>query len=233
MKIRPPFLRGFTLIEVALGMAILILIFGVIFQLVQFSVLGADAAGKFSRRNREIGGLFALVRQLCLDLPVRSQLGLEAGPGKSGGYELVLSNAPIAILPERFDGKRTLRFALRPAPVGGGKVLWLEEKVEVTQPGNPMPRTETNTFALMGDLVNLVWLAGDPRNPPGQRDRPDWNDPIKPAYLRLDVVRREGRDLTTNTGIFWIPTGYGPGGVPPIDPLTLGPLVLTNTNPSP
>ncbi|NBY66848.1 MAG: type II secretion system protein [Verrucomicrobia bacterium] len=31
---------GFTLIEVTLGLTILILIFGVIFQLVQFSVMG-------------------------------------------------------------------------------------------------------------------------------------------------------------------------------------------------
>ena len=35
---------SFTLIEVTLGLTILILIFGVIFQLVQFSVMGANAA---------------------------------------------------------------------------------------------------------------------------------------------------------------------------------------------
>ena len=35
--------RGFTLIEVTLGLTILVLIFGVIFQMVQFSVLGANA----------------------------------------------------------------------------------------------------------------------------------------------------------------------------------------------
>lgn len=225
------FAPSFTLIEVSLGMAILILIFGVIFQLVQVSVLGADAAGKYSRRNREIGGLFALVRQICLDLPVRSQLGLESVGGKSGGYELVFTNAPVAILPERFDGKRTLRFRVLPARSGTGRVLWLEEQVETAREGSANPRVETNMFPLMDDLVNVVWLAGDPRNPPGQRDRADWADPVKPAYLRLDVIRREGRETRTNTGIFWIPTGYGPGGLPPVDPLTLGPLSLTNTNP--
>ena len=43
--------RSFTLIEVTLGMAILILIFGVLFQLVQMSMLGADAAAKNSQRS--------------------------------------------------------------------------------------------------------------------------------------------------------------------------------------
>jgi hypothetical protein len=55
---------SFTLIEVTLGLTILILIFGVIFQLVQFSVMGANAAADASLRSREVSGLFALVRQL-------------------------------------------------------------------------------------------------------------------------------------------------------------------------
>ena len=75
--------QAFTLIEVTLGMAILILIFGVIFQLVQVSVVGADDAGKYSLRNREVSGLFALLRQVCLDLPIKSQMGLV--PRNGGG----------------------------------------------------------------------------------------------------------------------------------------------------
>ena len=75
--------QAFTLIEVTLGMAILILIFGVIFQLVQVSVVGADDAGKYSLRNREVSGLFTLLRQVCLDLPIKSQMGLV--PRSGGG----------------------------------------------------------------------------------------------------------------------------------------------------
>ena len=54
--------KAFTLIEVTLGLTILILIFGVIFQLVQFSVMGANAAAQASLRSREVSGLFALVQ---------------------------------------------------------------------------------------------------------------------------------------------------------------------------
>lgn len=210
-------IRGFTLIEVTLGLAILILIFGVMFQLVQMSVLGADAAAKNSLRSREISGLFALVRQLCLDLPVRSQIGLEPRVGIRG-YDLVLSNAPLAILPEQKDGLRSLRLALRKDPVGAGMRLFLEE---VFQPTNQLRRQEppqTNTFELMREVVSVSWLAGDPRNPEELRE---WNDPmVKPAYLRLVLVRREAGENSTNTGVFWIPTGLSPSGQPPVDPVT-------------
>lgn len=215
---------AFTLIEVTLGLAILILIFGVIFQLVQMSVLGADAAGKNSLRSREVSGLFALVRQLCLDLPVRSQLTIE--PRSAGaGYDLVLSNAPLAILPDSQGGSRSVRFSLLKDPVGGGGVLALQEIFQATNEFNRESPPQTNTFNLMREIVALTWLAGDPRNPEELRE---WNEPVKPGYLKLVLVRRDaGRNLT-NTGIFWIPAGYGPNGQPPVDPVTRGPLVLTN-----
>lgn len=225
-KFQPPLASGFTLIEVTLGLAILILIFGVIFQLVQMSVLGADAAGKNSQRTREIAGLFALMRQLCLDLPVRSQLTLE--PRMQGrGYDLVLSNAPLAILPETFSGLRTIRLALQKDPVGGGGLLVLQEVVQATNEPLRLSPPQTNSFELMRDIVSLSWLAGDPRNQ-AQPDQREWNDPVKPAYLKLELVRRDaGRNLT-NQGIFWIPSGYGPGGQPPVDPVTRIPLSITN-----
>ena len=214
---------GFTLIEVTLGLAILVLIFGVIFQLVQMSVLGADAAAKNSLRNREITGLFALVRHLCLDLPVRSQLSLE--PRSAGGFDLRLENAPLAIFPAKQDGTAVLRFSLQKDPVGRGKRLVLEE---ISQPKGEINRgrpPETNAFELMREITDLTWLAFDPRD--GQ-EKTEWNDPVKPAYLRLELTRREGAEERTYMGIFWIPAGYGPGGQPPVDPVTRVPLMLTN-----
>lgn len=215
---------AFTLIEVTLGLAILILIFGVIFQLVQMSVLGADAAAKNSLRTREVSGLFALIRQLCLDLPVRSQLTFEPRTG-SPGYDLALSNAPLAILPAPQGGTRSLRFSLLRDPVGGGGVLALQEVFQATNAfGQPSP-PQTNTFNLMREIVSLTWLAGDPRNPDELRE---WQEPVKPSYLKMVLVRRDGGRRFTNTGIFWIPAGYSPNGQPPVDPVTRGPLVLTN-----
>lgn len=215
--------RGFTLIEVTLGLAILILIFGVLFQLVQMSVLGAEAAAKNSQRSREVSGLFSLVRQLCLDLPVRSQLSFE--PRAGAGFDLLLSNPPLLILPEQKGGARSIRLALQKDRVGGDGVLFLQEIFQATNGMNRPSPPQTNSFELMRDVTSLEWRAGDPRNPDELRE---WNDPIKPAYLRMTLVRRDAERSITNTGIFWIPTGYSPSGQPPVDPVTRVPLTATN-----
>ena len=218
--------KAFTLIEVTLGLTILILIFGVIFQLVQFSVMGANAAAQASLRSREVSGLFALVRQLCLDLPVNAQISLENRGGRKG-YELVITNAPVAIFPERYDGLRVLAFELRKAPAGDGRELWMVESLTKTNTGKT-EKPEVNEFRLMGDVKSLLWEAGDPRNQE-KMNRPDWSEPVKPAYLRLVLERPSGKTTMTNSGIFWIPTGLGPTGQVPIDPVTRT-LVNTNTN---
>lgn len=206
--------RAFTLIEVTLGLAILILIFGVIFQLVQFSLIGANEASQQTRRSREVDGLFALVRQLCLDLPFRSQVFLEPQGGQGRGTDLVLSNAPAAILPERYDGIRVLRLELRKSPGETGSTLRL---VEVFQPRQGT-RVETNLFPLMREITDLKWWALDTRD--GQ-EKTEWGDPAKPACLRLELTRRQGARRDVYRGVFWIPTGLGPGGVVPLDPTTL------------
>ena len=217
---------SFTLIEVTLGLTILILIFGVIFQLVQFSVMGANAAADASLRSREVSGLFALVRQLCLDLPVNSQLSLENRGGRKG-YELVITNAPVAIFPEQYDGLRVLGFELRKASTGDGKELWMVESLIRTNTPRP-EKPEVNEFRLMEDLIKLEWQAFDTRD---QTPKDNWNDSVKPAFLGLTLERKAGKATVTNIGTFWIPTGISPTGQLPLDPVTrsLAPSG-TNTN---
>jgi type II secretory pathway pseudopilin PulG len=222
--------RGFTLIEVTLGLTILILIFGVIFQLVQFSVMGANAAAQASLRSREVSGLFALVRQLCLDLPVNSQLAIENRGGRKG-YELVVTNAPVAIFPEQYDGVRILGFELRKAKTGDGKELWLVESFTKTNTQST-EKPEVNEFRLMEDVKGLKWEAGDSRNQE-KMNRPDWNEPVKPAFLRLTLERQTGKKTFTNTALFWIPAGMSPTGQAPVDPVTRSLMTTTNsTNPT-
>jgi len=208
MKARFPASASFTLIEVTLGLTILILIFGVIFQLVQFSVMAADEAAKSSLRSREVSGLFALVRQLCLDLPVQSQVGLEQ---TRGGQTLSLTNSPVAIFPERFGGVRVLRLELKKASTGDGKELVLQEQFTESA-------TDKQKKPEMKEVEDLRWFAGDPRNQ-AKMDSSTWAEPIKPAYLKMVLVRKTGKKAVTNTGIFWIPAGMSPSGQPPIDPV--------------
>ena len=226
-----PRTRSFTLIEVALGMAILVLIFGVIFQLVQYSVLGAEAAKEISIRNREISGLMALVRQACLDLSPKSQLGLVPRAGK--GYDLVLSNAPALILPPDYRGVRVAEFQLRKNQAGGMD-LWLAESLlETNRQGGLSPVEAPNRFILLRDVRSLEWTAWDTRDRGPKRE---WYESNKPGVLQLKISRQEGKRVRTDEGWFWIPTGLGPNGQLPRDPLTIGMAVATNlatgTNPA-
>jgi len=210
--------RGFTLVEVALGLAILVLIFAAMFRLVQFSVIGADEAGKISVRSREVSGFFALMRQLCLDLSPKSLLRLESA-GLGWGDDLFLTEAPLSILPQPGGGVRTLRFGLEKVPGGTGKALVMEEIFERTNPPNRFFPPVTNRFELMRDVVRLDWLPGNPNNR-DKMEEPGWSDSVKPAYLKAVLVSRQRGKNSTNTGIFWIPSGYGPSGQIPVDFVT-------------
>jgi len=229
MKFRPPnphAAASFTLIEVSLGMAILILIFGVIFQLVQYSVLGAEAAGQFSIRNREVSGLMALVRQTCLDLSPKSQLGLVPREGK--GFDLVLSNAPSLILPADYRGIRVVEFQLLKND-RGGQDLWLAEStLETNRRGGLATVEPPNRFILLRDLRTLEWIAWDTRD---RKEKRQWMESNKPGVLQLKMSRREGAKIREDEAWFWIPTGLGPNGQVPRDPRTLSPGMAANTNP--
>ena len=126
----------------------------------------------------------------------------------------MLSNAPSAILPERYDGTRVLRLELRKTPGETGSTLRL---VEVFLPREGAA-TQTNLFPLMREITDLKWWALDTRD--GQ-EKTEWGDPIKPACLRLELTRRQGARREVFRGVFWIPTGMGPGGLVPLDPTTL------------
>ena len=222
---RKPGTGSFTLIEVSLGMAILILIFGVIFQLVQYSVLGAEAAGQISIRNREISGLMALVRQACLDLSPKSQLGLVPREGK--GYDLVLSNAPGLILPPDYRGVRVAEFQMRKNQAGGMD-LWLAESLlETNRQGALTPVEPPNRFILLRDVRSLEWTAWDTRD---RKSKNEWYESNKPAVLQMKITRREGKRVRTDEAWFWIPTGLGPNGQLPKDPLSIG--IAGPTNPA-
>lgn len=217
---------SFTLIEVSLGMAILILIFGVIFQLVQYSVLGAEAAGQISIRNREVSGFMALVRQTCLDLSPKSQIGLVPGEGKRA--DLVLSNAPSLILPADYRGIRVVEFQLLKNKQGT-QDLWLAEStLETNRQGGLSPSEPPNRFILLRDVRSLEWLAWDTRD---RQPKKEWYESNKPGLLQMKLSRREGLRIRNDEAWFWIPTGLGPNGQVPRDPRAPAGGAATNANP--
>jgi len=205
------FARAFSLVEMALGMAILVLIFGGIFNVVQGALVSAEAAESFALRAREEEGLFMLMREICLGLPPQSQIQIK------NPRNLVLTDAPVAILQSAVPGQRILQFSLEKDPVDGNqKNLFLEETILGTNNFGQPTTNAINRFLLMDNLEDVRWTAGSPN--PGQPSPREWQEAVKPPFLELEIERRQARRVTTNTAFFWIPTGYGPGGRPPLPP---------------
>jgi hypothetical protein len=145
-----------------------------------------------------------------------------------GGQTLSLTNAPVAIFPEQYDGVRVLQLELNKSATGDGKDLILKEIFTRSIDGK-QEKPEINTFPLMKEVQDLRWFAGDPRNQAKMASI--WAESVKPAYLKMVLVRKMGKRAVTNTGIFWIPAGMSPSGQPPVDPVFRGFPASTNTNP--
>ena len=112
-----------------------------------------------------------------------------------------MTNAPLAILPDRYEGTRVLELRLSKAATGDGRILRLVERFEPgNQPGRTAKGGQTNSFVLMGDIQSMKWAVWDPRS---QQEMGEWDQPVKPSYLKLELVRKDGARSLTNVGIFW------------------------------
>lgn len=199
---RAGFVQSFSLVEMTLGMAILVLVFGGIFNVVQGTLISADVAERYALRMREDEGLFSLMREIFLGMPPQSQVLVEKNL-----QELVLFDAPVVILSSGYEGQRIIRFSLEKDRVDASKKnLFLEETILGTNSFGQLSTNATNRFLLMNNLFELRWTPGPAF--PEQRAPTEWRETNKPPYVQLEIVRRKSRDYVTNRAWFWIPTGY-------------------------
>lgn len=192
---------GFTLLEMVLGLTILVLIFGVMFRLLDGSLAAMGVARVFASQNQETSGVVGFFRAFCMELPRESSLGF-----KKGGESIRFTNSQVALLPggftdrvlEFYRDKKTDRLMLRET-VGDAERM-------SARPGN---RVE---FCLATNVTAFSWAAHDPRNP--KKTFWDWMDPNRPAYLTM-FLRKDGEDIRAD---FWVPSGLPAGGGAPVPP---------------
>jgi len=193
---------GFTLLEMILGLTVLVLIFGVMFRLVEDSLRAMTAAQTYGRRQQEVSGLVGFFRAFCMDLPKASTLAF-----KKNEEAIQFSNSQVALLKGEFGGR-----VLEIYRDKKNDRLMLEERIFDAQRPSSRPR-EVVRFCLATNVTRFEWLAHDPRNP--SKPVAEWKDVEKPAYLTLSF-RRGAEDVRAD---FWVPYGLPPGGaVPPPSP---------------
>lgn len=189
---------GFTLLEMVLGLTILVLVFGVMFRLLDGSLSAMGAARVFASQNQEISGVVGFFRSFCMELPRESTLGF-----KQKTESIRFTNSQVALLPGGF-GNRVLEF-YRDKKTDR---LMLRESVDETDRRAARPGTWVE-FCLATNVTGFSWAAYDPRNP--QKTFTEWADPSRPAYLTL-FLRKDGEDIRAD---FWVPSGLPAGGGAP------------------
>ena len=190
---------GFTLLEMVLGLTILVLVFGVMFRLLDGSLAAMGAARVFASQNQEAAGVIGFFRSFCMELPRESSLEF-----KKGGESIRFSNSQVALLPggfvdrvlEFYRDKKTDRLMLR-------------ETIGETNRGVARPGSWVE-FCLATNVTGFSWAAHDPRSP--QQTFAEWIDPNRPAYLTL-FLRKDGKDIRAD---FWVPSGLPAGGGAPV-----------------
>jgi len=186
---------GFTLLEMVMGLTILVLVFGVMFRLLDGSLAAMKEAKFFASRHQETAGVVGFLRAFCMELPRGSTLGF-----KEKEESIRFTNSQIALLPGGF-GNRVLEF------YRDGKTdrLMLRESVNETDRRAARPGTWVE-FCLATNVTGFAWAAHDPRNP--QKSFAEWIDPNRPAYLTL-FLKKDGEEIRAD---LWVPSGLPAGG---------------------
>lgn len=200
------FSRGFTLLEMILGLTILVLVFGVMFRLLDGSLVAMGEARRFASQHLEANGVVGFLRAFCMELPKESTVAF-----KKGEEAIRFTNSQIALLPGALEN-RVLEF-YRDKKTDR---LMLRETVNPTESAALRPGAWVE-FCLATNVTRFSWMAYDPRNP--QKQYADWVDPNRPAYLTLDL-RKEGENIRAD---FWVPSGLPAGGGAPSSPSSPAP----------
>ena len=179
--------RGFTLIEVVLGVLILALLGSVLFTLVE-STLGAAAQLSVRQgQTQELNGLVEICRETFATLDGRAQFTSSVKPATGGGYvqEIRIENAPLAFA---WQGSGTEQGAttISPRPQANGLLgfcLLHEPDEDTDENGKPLPKPKW--FVLVRDLKKMEWRFFDPR---AAVWRKEWEEGgVRPSMVELVI----------------------------------------------
>ncbi len=199
LPLSPPGRRGFTLIEVMLAIAILVLLMGGLFGTVRATVKACGALRETQQARERIDGFFLVCQQTFPALPAPATLvTVPAGPG-SPAVSLVLRNAPAALA----VGARGVFFGetavvARPQNNGG---LTLGIEYRQIDPQTNQVRPDPLWLPLVTDLQGVAWSFYDGQTGQWQER---WDDASRhPTLVRLTLVFLGDPQKWTRT--FWLP----------------------------
>ncbi len=193
--------RGFTLLEVMMGLAVLGIVAGAMFGLIQSSLVSAAQARQIELRRQEVSGFLELVRTALIDLPGDATLYLNIREDSGKNYpELIFQDAP-GLLSWGSLVSTAPSSALSLQSQTGGLLQMAITTLPDERLQNTSDRTQPASLQLLGDLTEAKWqfyIAASQQ----------WSDDWPAGRGRPDLIQLTlglAGDPEPLQVIFWIP----------------------------
>jgi prepilin-type N-terminal cleavage/methylation domain-containing protein len=206
-------LRGFTLVEVMLGMALVGLLTGAIFAVQRGALTVSTEIAEREAKTMRVHAFCELLRRTFEQAPGNSRVNLQAyGGGGSDLTEVAFTDYPLAFnWPGITAGSKTVIFRTERGASGLGQqasVLYLdEEQSQLWQQGQFEESKVLGRLTLLDGIAFLGWRFF---NDTTQEWELEWplTTTRRPSFVEMTLQFIDGYDPVRL--VFWIPTMANP-----------------------
>lgn len=206
-------LRGFTLVEVMLGMALVGLLTGAIFAVQRGALQVSTELAEREAKTMRVHAFCELLRRTFEQAPGNSRVNLQAyGGGGSDLTEVAFTDYPLAFnWPGITAGSKTVIFRTERGASGLGQqasVLYLdEEQSQLWQQGQFDETKVLGRLTLLDGIAFLGWRFFNDTTQEWELEWPLTNT-RRPSFVEMTLQFIDGYDPVRL--VFWIPTMANP-----------------------
>ena len=206
-------LRGFTLVEVMLGMALVGLLTGAIFAVQRGALTVSTEIAEREAKTMLVHAFCELLRRTFEQAPGNSRVNLQAyGGGGSDLTEVAFTDYPLAFnWPGITAGSKTVIFRTERGASGLGQqasVLYLdEEQSQLWQQGQFEESKVLGRLTLLDGIAFLGWRFFNDTTQEWELEWPLTNT-RRPSFVEMTLQFIDGYDPVRL--VFWIPTMANP-----------------------
>jgi len=206
--------RGFTLLEVILGLALIVLLIGGIYSIAAASLQMSNSVVENQAEEMHLHSFVNLLRRNIEGLPGNARIRMEAPTTTGGSYnsEFVLEQYPLAFSWSNVAaGSRIVILATEKDPLGGirFRVRYLnEEEAEAYESGN-LQADDGISLELLDGVRSVLWRFYDSQTKEWVEEWP--NSGQRPSMIELNFEFFDGSPPTR--AVFWIPVVADPAQI--------------------
>lgn len=206
--------RGFTLLEVILGLALIVLLIGGIYAIAAASLQMSNAVVENQAAEMHLHSFVNLLRRNIEGLPGNAKLRMEAPDTAGGVYhsEFVLEEYPLAFSWANVAaGSRVVILATEKDPLGGirFRVRYLNEEEAEAYGSGSLHADDGISLELLDGVKAVLWRFYDTQTEEWVEEWP--NAAQRPSMIELNFEFFDGSEATR--AVFWIPVVADPAQI--------------------